>query len=114
MGDISIKKEDAHSIIWPEKNQVLNLIDNTTNIEVVRFPLPISIIIHKKQWWNSLIGNPAGYLPESSNISSIEFNYRQQEIINLGPMWIRGWLFIFFFMTIIFSVIFVFFFKIRF
>ena len=113
-GDILIKKEDAHSVIWPEKDKTGRLIDNATNIEVLRFPSPISSIIHKKQWWNSLIGNPAGYLAEDSAISSIEFNYQQQEIISFGPKWIRGWLFIFFFMTVVFSAAFIFIFKIKF
>ncbi|MBL4659313.1 MAG: hypothetical protein JKY19_03080 [Alcanivoracaceae bacterium] len=112
--DELIKKENINSISWPEKNQILNLIDDTTNIEILIFPSPISRIIHKKKWWNNLIGNPAGYLAEDSSISSIEFNYQQQEIISFGPKWIRGWLFIFFFMTMIFSVAFIFIFKIKF
>jgi len=113
-GNVLIKREDVRSIIWPEKDQVFRLIDNTTNLEVLMFPSPISSVIHKKQWWNSLIGNPAGYLDEDSQITNIQFNYQQQEIISFGPKWIRGWLFIFFFMTLVFSVAFLFIFKIKF
>ena len=112
--DKLIKKQNVNSITWPEKNQVLRLIDNTTDIEVLIFPSAISGIIHKKKWWNSLIGNPAGYLAEGSSISSIELNYKQQQIISFGPKWLRGWLLLFFFMTLVFSIAFIFIFKIRF
>lgn len=100
------------SFSWQEKNtRLVNLSDGQ---DIITIPFPISSIVHKKQWWNTLIGNPAGYLDEKSQVSSVEFSFKHQEIIYFGPEWVRGWLFIFFFMTLGFSIIFLFLFKIKF
>jgi hypothetical protein len=69
--------------------------------------LPTSVptsVIHHKQWWNYLFANPAGYLDASVNIGRFEFNTPTQIIINWGPGWMRGWLFAFLSLLVLFSV----------
>ena len=40
---------------------------------VRHFPLSAPVpTIHKRQWWNALVGNPLGYLPDSSRLEGIE------------------------------------------
>jgi uncharacterized membrane protein (DUF106 family) len=101
------------SIHWPQEPQTTTLLEADT-LKIVDFPLAPSPIVHKKQWWNALIGNPAGYLPAESNINSIVFEFQNLELIEFGPNWARGWLFIYFTMTIIFSFVFIILFKIKF
>ena len=69
--------------------------------------LPTSVptsVLHHKRWWNTLIGNPAGYLVANAQIGLVEFNTPSQVIINWGPGWMRGWLFAFMLFLIVFSV----------
>jgi len=111
-GDMTLQTENIKSLNWPESDQTIRLQEG--NKAVVTFPIKKSTVIHKKQWWNSLIGNPAGYLDNESQINRIEFTFKENKIINFGPSWMHGWLFLFFFMTLTFSIVFLFVFKIKF
>jgi hypothetical protein len=51
--------------------------------------------IHKRQWWNVLVGNPLGYLPDSSRLESIELGLPQKEYLTVGPAWVRAWYVVF-------------------
>jgi hypothetical protein len=52
--------------------------------------------IEKRRWWNFLFGNPAGYLPADTAIDRIDLPVQHQEVIALGPPWLRGWEVVFF------------------
>lgn len=52
--------------------------------------------LHKRQWWNSLIANPLGYLPTDGTLERIEIALPRQEVLSLGPGWLRGWEVVFF------------------
>ena len=110
----TIKSGTIQTINWPSSDNPINLINAIDKSKIMTFPFDTSNIIHKKQWWNSLIGNPAGYLVNNNNINSISFDFKTQQIIKFGPLWVRSWLFIYFFMTFTFSIIFLFLFKIKF
>lgn len=105
--------DNIDSITWPKATETIELLESN-NLSIVKFPLEISGIIHKKQWWNSLIGNPAGYINDESQVNRIEFRFKPKKIINIGPSWMHGWLFVFFFLTFAFSIVFLFIFKIKF
>ena len=47
--------------------------------------------LHKRQWWNSLIGNPAGYLPPGAPVQRVEIELPRIVILAAGPGWLRGW-----------------------
>ena len=48
--------------------------------------------IGKRQWWNVLIGNPAGYLPEQGPIESVTIALPERQYLPIGPDWLRSWL----------------------
>lgn len=52
--------------------------------------------IHKKQWWNTLIGNPLGYLPDDGDIEAISFELPEKDYLGFGPGWLRPWYVLFF------------------
>jgi len=52
-----------------------------------------SNILHRPLWWNTLIGNPAGYLPESAGDLELTVQHPSQELVGVGPDWFRHWLF---------------------
>jgi len=51
-------------------------------------PVPI---VHKRRWWNALLGNPAGYLPSEQAVESIHIDLPAREYLALGPQWSRAW-----------------------
>jgi hypothetical protein len=72
------------------------VLDRSGNV-VERFLLSAPVpTIHKRQWWNVLIGNPIGYLPDSSPLEWIELGLPQREYLPLGPSWLRAWYVVFF------------------
>lgn len=62
--------------------------------------------IHKWQWWNTLIGNPAGYLRDELPIDRIEIALPRQQFLDIGPAWMRGWEVTFFTALILFAITF--------
>ena len=52
--------------------------------------------IHKKEWWNALLGNPAGYLPDDGPLERIELNIPAQHYLPFGPAWAQPWYVLFF------------------
>jgi hypothetical protein len=47
--------------------------------------------LHKRQWWNAFIGNPAGYLPDTLGVERIDIDLPRQPYLPFGPTWLRGW-----------------------
>ena len=65
-------------------------------------PVPV---VEKRHWWNALIGNPAGYLPEAGPVERIELSLPAVEVLPFGPSWLRGWEVLFFTLLVAFSLI---------
>lgn len=51
-------------------------------------PVPV---LHKRKWWNILIANPAGYLPQEGALNSINISLPRKEYLPFGFNWMRGW-----------------------
>lgn len=68
----------------------------------IEAPVPI---IEKRRWWNLLIGNPAGYLPDAGPVDSVRIELPAFEVVPVGPGWARGWEIIFFALFLVFSLI---------
>ncbi|MEE8339402.1 MAG: hypothetical protein V3R56_04610 [Xanthomonadales bacterium] len=86
---------DGWQVNWPENGQSLTLTDGRQAL--LTLPLEDNIpIIHKKKWWNLLMANPVGYLPDDGKTEVIHIDLPEQVIIGFGPGWMRGWMFSFF------------------
>jgi hypothetical protein len=48
--------------------------------------------IEKHHWWNWLIGNPAGYLPDRGPVERITVALPEKQYLPVGPDWLRSWL----------------------
>ena len=71
------------------------VLDQAGNL-VERFVLPAPVpTIHKRQWWNALVGNPVGYLPDSSPLEWVELGLPEKEYLPVGPSWLRAWYVVF-------------------
>lgn len=63
----------------------------------LRLPLRVPVTtIHERQWWNTLFGNPAGYLPEAAPVQRVELDLPEQRFLSFGPAWLGAWYTIFF------------------
>lgn len=51
-------------------------------------PVPI---LHKRRWWNRLMENPAGYLPDDAPVDAVRIDLPRRELHRIGPAWMRGW-----------------------
>ncbi|HUY20067.1 MAG TPA: hypothetical protein VMV15_12655 [Candidatus Binataceae bacterium] len=84
-------------IQWPQSGHAIQLMSSRGGT-LASFPLRKPIPnIQKFVWWNFLFGNPAGYVPASAEVSSIELKLTPREFLSVGPGWLRGWETIFFF-----------------
>ena len=87
--------EDGWQARWPGTGQSLTMTDGRQSL--LTLPLEYNIpVIHKKKWWNLLMANPIGYLPENGKTEVIHIDLPEQVIIGFGPGWMRGWMFSFF------------------
>jgi hypothetical protein len=64
-------------------------------IDTVPWAMPIATL-HKRQWWNLLFGNPAGYLPDDAAVELIELDLAPNQYLPFGPSWLRPWYGVFF------------------
>jgi hypothetical protein len=46
---------------------------------------PAAEVIHKRVWWNRLLGNPAGYLPDGAALDEIHLGVPEREVLPFGP-----------------------------
>lgn len=70
----------------------------------VPMPAPVPVI-EKRRWWNVLIGNPAGYLPDAGPVERVRIELPTIEVVPFGPDWARGWEVLFFTLFLAFSLI---------
>ena len=96
-------KEGGWLVNWPPEGQYLTMSDEQQPLLVL--PLEHGIpIIHKKRWWNLLMANPLGYLPQDGKTDVIHINLPEAVIIGSGPGWMRGWMFSFFLTFLLSSI----------
>ena len=86
----SNRSAGCKNIVWPSPDAPLTLRDGKHDLLTMP-PQPAVPIIHQREWWNILIGNPLGYLPAQSSVRSIHLDLPEQAIIRWGPAWMRGW-----------------------
>jgi hypothetical protein len=60
--------------------------------EIARLTLAQPVThLEKRQWWNALIGNPAGYLPDQGPIERVTIALPERQYLPVGPDWLRSW-----------------------
>lgn len=91
----------------------IELLDERERVtRVIPLPEPVPTV-HKRQWWNALFGNPAGYLPDDAAIDSVEIDLPSWELLGFGPGWMRGWEFLFLTVLLVSSIVIKIVFKIK-
>jgi hypothetical protein len=73
---------------------------------------PPASVIHKRVWWNAILGNPAGYLPDNAAVEEVRLELPEREVLHAGPGWARGFELTYFAVVVAFSLVIKFIFKI--
>lgn len=85
----------TYSLTWPESGEIE--LKELTGDLIISIPASTQVpLIHKREWWNIIIGNPAGYIGESAPIISVAFAIPPRELIDFGPHWLRSWVVFYF------------------
>lgn len=93
-------------LTWPEAGEKLKLAEPDGTLVLELPPARPSPILHKRQWWNSLIANPAGYIESNSSIDALLLGLPEKQIVSFGPAWMRGWIPLFLLYLVTFSLFF--------
>jgi hypothetical protein len=101
---LSATSDNTYTATYPEDDGAYSIVAiNGEQLATLPLSAPIPIV-HKRQWWNSLIGNPNGYLADEDTIEAIHFELPSIEYLAIGPGWVRGWEFSYFALLIIVSL----------
>jgi hypothetical protein len=74
---------------------------------LLRLPLEEPVpVIHDRRWWNVLMANPLGYLPDDFGAQAVHIGLPERRYLDFGPDWLRGWMFSFFLSFLLSSVAF--------
>jgi len=100
----SINRGDGlYTVIWPANDEPLTAIHSGQRVDLT-LGRGVSPVIHKKTWWNTLIANPAGYLPNDSSMELVEIDLPMQQFFPFGPGWLRDWAGLFFIWVLTVSI----------
>jgi hypothetical protein len=78
-------------VIWPAEGERLTVLGPAGRV-LLDLPPPYAVTtIHKRAWWNNLIGNPIGYLPSEGPVDLITLDLPPAHYLSFGPSWLRGW-----------------------
>lgn len=89
---------------WPDVEKPATLSDSAGRTLLVIPNAATSDTVEKFGWFNWLIGNPAGYLPADAAIARVHITLPQRQIFPVGPAWLRGWVFWYFLVALLFSL----------
>jgi hypothetical protein len=82
--------EGGGALRWPAPEAPAALRGETGTLYTGLGARPPASTLHKQTWWNALLGNPAGYLPDDATVEEINLALPQREVLSFGPSWARG------------------------
>lgn len=109
---IIISHDDPSATQGSAKARVMALDRKGDVVEEVPIGARVSNI-HKRAWWNFVIGNPGGYLPADGPVEAIHLDLPKAQYLPFGPSWLRGWEGLFFTVALLSSLVLKFALKIR-
>jgi hypothetical protein len=105
-GEIENTGTSRWLIPWPKAASPLSLLSKDNTATFTLPPTQASTVLHKRQWWNMLLGNPAGYLPQDNIVETVYLELPEVQVFPYGPVWLRGWLPLFMLCLFSFSLFF--------
>jgi hypothetical protein len=91
-------------VSWPAADAPAELLDSN-GLSLLLLPLEAAVpVVHKRLWWNSVIGNPNGYLSDDASVTEVHFELAPISYLSFGPGWVRGWELTYFLVLVICSL----------
>ncbi len=82
----------AWEVSWPAAGGSMALVGADAT-PVLQLPTAVPVrAVAQWAWWNSLIGNPGGYLATPGDLAVAHIGLPQPTVFPFGPDWLRGWL----------------------
>lgn len=81
---------------WQTANEASGIptlqVNDASGKLIARFEMVAPVpVVHKRQWWNWLIGNPVGYLPAQAPVQRVYVHLPSPAYLPIGPGWLRSW-----------------------
>lgn len=77
---------------WPAAGEAVTLLDHRgATLATLGAGRPGADLIEPRRWWNTVIGNPMGYLPAESPVARLEFGFTELVVTGQNPAWHTGW-----------------------
>jgi len=93
---LTTNADGQQEFTWPAPGSSLTLADGQGRA-LLQLPPPVPVPqIHKRLWWNNLLGNPIGYLPDDTGIEVVFIDIPGRSYLPFGPGWLGHWLTLFF------------------
>jgi hypothetical protein len=107
----AVAAEGGWTVAWPDADAEVLLTGGERIL--LRLPLQEPVpVIHDRRWWNFLMANPLGYLPDDLAARAVHIGLPERRYLSFGPDWLRGWMFSFFLPFLLSSVAFKFVLKV--
>lgn len=97
-----LESEGTWLIPWPADEATL-VAGDFGPLVTLPFEEPVNVI-HKRQWWNWIIGNPVGYLPDDAPAYAVEVGLPRQRFLPFGPAWLGYWEIPYLVLLVVFSL----------
>jgi hypothetical protein len=81
------------TLTWPASSASVALRWKQESLYELPGEHPATTVHRRLPLFNTLIGNPAGYLPDDAPLAALHLEMPQRELHVFGPGWMRGWLF---------------------
>lgn len=91
-----------YTLAWPSSPVTVS--HQATALFTIDPESALATVVHKKQWYNALIGNPMGYLPDAASVELVTLDLDSVEYLGFGPGWMRGWEMLFLSLLFAFSL----------
>ena len=89
---------------WPAVEAPATLKDASGAVYEGLGARPPATVLHKRVWWNAILGNPAGYLPDNAALEEVRLKLPEREVLNAGPGWARGFELTYFAVVVVVSL----------
>lgn len=95
---------DARTLRWPAAGSPPRFVDAAGPVyEGPPADLPATVV-HKKLWWNWLLGNEAGYLRDDAAVDEINLALAPRVLVPGVPSWLGGWEAVYFLSVLVTSL----------
>jgi hypothetical protein len=79
---------------WQADPAGVTVLDGSREIARIALTAPVTRV-EQRAWWNALIANPVGYLPDGGPAQRVVIGLPARAYLGFGPAWLGSWLTVF-------------------